>query len=283
MSRKILLSRKTTFWEKPNVLTSTALREKRTVVRRNMTSRFAANALHATTEAIWRRRLLFFHENLTLKIFSDSERRTSKVFANLFPKGVKTELYVSRRNIWKKTSLKEVTFLYLFIVLLRTFWLDGKLHGRQEGILRDQLNFLRKNFWEKPKILEFWERSENFQFFGETVLAELSKLHSVCPEKHFEKNELFLEKNMTMNPFSDIGWKTSFFGLNFRQGCQNWNVRAQRPFWINFRKKIISIFLSGIFRENFELHKNSGFARKAFFVSSGNFRGNIFEKKQNFF
>ena len=42
----------------------------------------------------------FFHENITLNIFSDSERRTSEVFANFFAKGVKTELYLSKRTFW---------------------------------------------------------------------------------------------------------------------------------------------------------------------------------------
>ena len=82
-----------------------------------------------------------------------------QIFLNFFAKGVKTELYVSRRTYWKKTSLQEVTFLYLFKILLRTFWLDGKLHGRQEGILRDQLKVSGKNFWEKPKFLKFCEMS----------------------------------------------------------------------------------------------------------------------------
>ena len=264
------------FLGKTKFSTNTALREEWTVVCRNMTGSFAANALHATIEAIWRKRLFFSHRNINFEYLFWLWTENVQNFLNFFAKGVKTELYVSRRTFWKKTYLQEVTFLYHFKVLLRTFWIDGKLHGRQEGILRDQLNVTRKNSWEKPKILELCEMSEKFQFFGETVLAELSKLHSVCPEKHFEENVLFLEKNMILNPFSDIGWKTSFFGYKFRQGCQNWIVRAQRRFWTIFRKQINSIFLSRIYWEKFELHKNSGFARKAFFVSSGTFRGNIF-------
>ena len=64
--------------------TYTALREELTVVCQNMTGRFAANALPATREAIWRKRLLFSHKNITLNIFSDSERRRSKIFS-IFP------------------------------------------------------------------------------------------------------------------------------------------------------------------------------------------------------
>ena len=253
-----------------------------------------------------KKKTVFFHENVTLNIFCDSERKTSKVFANFPHKGVTTGLYVSRRYFWKKTSLREVKFLYLFMVLLRTLWLDGKLDGRQEGILRDQLKVSGKNFWEKPKFFEFCQISENFQFLGETVLAELSKLHSVCPEKHFEKKLLVLEKNMTLNPFSDIGWKTLTLGeilwekWNFSRKKYDfesilWHWVKNFLFWpkispgvsklkctcrktvLNyFPEKINSIFLYRIYWEKVELHKNSGFARKAFFVSSGTIRGNIF-------
>ena len=213
MSGKILLSRRINFREKPNFLTSTALREKWTVVHRNLTSRFAANALHATTEAIWIRRLFFFTKTKLWISFLTLNGERPKFSQIFLPRGVKPELYVSRRTFWKKNvSARSYNFFYLFMVLLRTCWLDVKLHGRQEGILRDQLKVSGKNFWEKPKIPKFCEMSENFQFFCETVLAELSKPHSMCPEKHLEKNELFLEKIWLWIHFLILGEKILFLG-----------------------------------------------------------------------
>ena len=160
-------------------------------------------------------------------------------FGKGFQQGCKNRTLRVQKNILRKVFLKEGTSSYLFMVFLRNFWLEGKLQVRQEGILRVQLNISGKNFCEKPEILEFCEMNEKFQFFGKTVLAELSKPHSMYAEKHFEKIELFLDKNVNFNLFSDFGGKTSiFFGLKLGQGCQNWNLRAQRWFWKNFRKKI---------------------------------------------
>ena len=189
--------------------TYTALREEWTVVCRNMTIIFAANALHATIEAIWRRRLYFSQKrNFEYNFWRWAENVQS--FRKLFPQGCNNRALCFQKKYLKKTSLQEVNLLYLFMVLLRTFWLDGKLHGRQEGILRDQLNVSRKNVWEKPKILEFCEMSEKFQFFGGTVLAELSKLLSVCPENTLRKMKFFSKKIWLWIHFLTLGEKISF-------------------------------------------------------------------------
>ena len=189
--------------------TYTALREEWTVVCRNMTSIFAANALHATLEAIWRRRLYFSQKrNFEYNFWRWAENVQS--FRKLFPQGCNNRTLCFQKKYLKKTSLQEVNLLYLFMVLLRTFWFDGKLHGRQEGILRDQLNVSRKNVWEKPKILEFCEMSEKFQFFGGTVLAELSKLLSVCPENTLRKMKFFSKKIWLWILFLTLGEKIPF-------------------------------------------------------------------------
>ena len=74
------------FLGKTKFSTYTALREEWTVVCRNNTGRFAANALPATTEAIWRKRLFFSHKNIIVNIFSYSERKTSKFFSIFSPR-----------------------------------------------------------------------------------------------------------------------------------------------------------------------------------------------------
>ena len=211
LSRKTLLSRKTTFWEKP-IFLLIRLWGKNERLSVEISLAYLPQTHSMRPQKQFEEEDCFCSRKRNFEYFFWLWAENVQSFRKLSPKGVTTELYDSRRYIWKKTSLQEVKFLYLFMVLLRTFWLDGNFHGRQEGILRDQLKGSRKNFWEKPKILEFCEMTEKFQFFGETALAELSKLHSVCPEKHFEKNVLFREKNMTLNLFSDIGWKTMTLG-----------------------------------------------------------------------
>ena len=211
LSRKTLLSRKTTFWEKP-IFLLIRIWGKNERLSVEISLAYLPQTHSMRPQKQFEEEDCFCSRKRNFEYFFWLWAENVQSFRKLSPKGVTTELYDSRRYIWKKTSLQEVKFLYLFMVLLRTFWLDGNFHGRQEGILRDQLKGSRKNFWEKPKNLEFCEMTEKFQFFGETALAELSKLHSVCPEKHFEKNVLFREKNMTLNPFSDIGWKTMTLG-----------------------------------------------------------------------
>ena len=197
-------------------------------------------------------------------------------FFKFFRQGCENRTPCFQKNILKKKLLCKKLHFYIFSWFCWEFltWRKTPWSSRRHSTWPVE-SFGEEFLGETKNSWVLW-KERNFQFFGETVLAELSKLHFVCPEKHFEKNELFLEKNMTLNPFSDFGWKTSFSGLKLRQGCQNWNLRAQRPFWRNVRKKINSIFFSGIYGEYFELHKNLGFASKAFFVSSGTFRGNIF-------
>ena len=68
-----------------------------------------------------------------------------------------------------------------------------------------------------------------------------------------------------------------------RQGCQNWNLRAQGPFWKTFRNKssFFILFLD-FFAKNLNWTHKLRFARKAFYVSSGTFQGTFLRRNQNF-
>ena len=166
--RKDLTLQENNFLGETIFLTSTALREKSTVVRRNMTSRFATNALHATTEAIWRRRLFFFHKNITLGIFSDSERRTSKFFSNFFAKGCKNRTLCFQKKILKKNVSARSYNFFIFswfcwehvdltensMVVKKAFYVTSwKFRGRIFGRNQKFLNFVK---W--AKIFSFFAK-----------------------------------------------------------------------------------------------------------------------------
>ena len=58
-------------------------------------------------------------------------------------------------------------------------------------------------------------------------------------KKMFLRKMKFLSmKSKTLNSFSELQWnKIVLLCALIRQGCQNWNPRAQRPFWKKFRNK----------------------------------------------
>ena len=58
--------------------------------------------------------------------------------------------------------------------------------------------------------------------------ACLVKLHSTCPEKDFEDKYLYRKKSY-FHPFRTLRGNFSiFWEEKFRQGCQNWILRAQK-------------------------------------------------------
>ena len=101
----------------------------------------------------------------------------------------------------------------------------------------------------------------------------------------FEKNEASVEeKNKTLNSFSELQWNEFVLSCAIiRQGCKNWNLRAHRPFWKSSGIRVLFIFFSWNFsRKTWIGHTNYGFARKAFYVSSGTFQGTFLSRNQNF-
>ena len=98
------------------------------------------------------------------------------------------------------------------------------------------------------------------------------------------KMKFLSKKSKTLNSFSELQWnKIVFLCSLIRQGCQNWNPRAQRPFWKRSAIRVHFLFFSWNFsRKTWIGHTNYGFARKAFYVSSGTFQGAFMRRNQNF-
>ena len=138
------------FLGKTKFSTNTALREEWTVVCRNMTGSFAANALHATIEAIWRKRLFFSHRNINFEYLFWLWTENVQNFLNFFAKGVKTELYVSRRTFWKKNVSARS---YIFISF--------------QGFAENILNW-RKTPWSSRRHFTWPVEYYEEEFLGET-------------------------------------------------------------------------------------------------------------------
>ena len=98
--------------------------------------------------------------------------------------------------------------------------------------------FLRKNiFFFKKKLWVY----KYFRTFGGKVLAGLSKLHSICPEKHFEGN-CFWRKTIC-KLLSDFERKIfRILERNFWYSCQNCSLALQmnnlRGKCFRFEKKL---------------------------------------------
>ena len=89
----------------------------------------------------------------------------------------KNQFYIFLRNLW------------------RIFWVAQKLGFCQQGLFRLQLNISRKHFLKETKFFltfRLWTRI--FRVSGKTKLTDLPKLHSMCPEIHFQKTDFFRKK-----------------------------------------------------------------------------------------
>ena len=132
----------------------------------------------------------------------------------------------------------------------------------------------------RNKILqtfEIWARI--FWVFGETKLAELLKLPSMCPGKNFKKKDCSGNNHSFDSNFWFWGKKFSIFGNNFREGCQNRTARDRENFVKKVFLEVKTIFFL-VFWRNFDSPKNKRFLRKASYQSSGTFRGTVFWDKQ---
>ena len=122
-------------------------------------------------------------------------------------------LWVKNFLFWPKTSpgvskgkstcpktvlnkLPEKNQFYLFLrSWWRIFWVAQKLGFCQQGLLRLQRNISRKHFLkEKNFFLTFRLWTRIFRVSGKTKLTDLPKLHSLCPEIHFQKTDFFSKK-----------------------------------------------------------------------------------------
>ena len=104
----------------------------------------------------------------------------------------------------------------------------------------------------RNKILqtfEIWARI--FWVFGETKLAELLKLPSMCPGKNFKKKDFSGKKHSFDSNFWFWGKKVPMFGNSFCKGCQNRTARDRENFVKKFFLEVKTIFFL-VFWRNFD-------------------------------
>ena len=115
-----------------------------------------------------------------------------RILAEVFATGFEIEIYVTKRIFWKKFLRRKIQ-LNTFMVFLRTFWRAGKVVVCQKGILRVQRNIPWDNFLKKKQKISIF-LALSFWVSGVTKLAELPKLHSVCPRNTLRKIIYFSKK-----------------------------------------------------------------------------------------
>ena len=120
---------------------------------------------------------------------------------------------------------------------------------------------------------------------GEKGVTDLPKTHSTWQENPFQKNEVSVEeKNKILNSFSELQWNNIVrFCAIIHQGCQNWNLRAQRPFWKKFRNKssIYVLFLE-FFAKTWSWTHKLRVCQEGILRVQRNISRNIFTKKPKF-
>ena len=158
--------------------------------------------------------------------------------------------------------------------LLRKFWIAQKLWFCQEGLLRLQRNISRKYFLEETIFfLTFWLWTRIFRVSGKTKLTDLPKLHSMCPEIHFQKKDSFSIKKQYFGFILRV-WERNSRSLfaTFGHGCQPPILRVRSPYWN--KSGIRFIFNSPNFwRKHWFALKNSRFVKKDLTLQENNFVG----------
>ena len=196
-----------------------------------------------------------------------------RLWLKVFGGVVITAFYESRSTPWENFVLRNGEYLSDFEQ--KIFWLLAKnfRQGYQNSILRVQRNVLRKKFlWKnfifliifRPWAIYFWTVVEYF-------LAGLSKLHSTCPEKHFEETKILKKKCQV---FSEFGRKT--FGSIMQAAVWvSWGTFWGKLFFLKKKFKFsFLLFLAKLF---------GGVVKTAFYVSRSTLRENFFETVLNCF
>ena len=140
------------------------------------------------------------------------------------------------KNILKKTSFGwrcNFKFFHRFsgetLIRKKTPVSSGR-HSRCPGEL-SELHFSRRT--KGFQTFGLWARM--FRVSGETKTSEMSKLHAICWEKHFERKGFFLKKK---HNFETVCWfrmsKSQFLAKRFDKGLEIEIHVTSRTFWKRF-------------------------------------------------
>ena len=160
--------------------------------------RFAKNAFRGQENPFEKNEVSVDEKNKTLNSFSELQWNKVVLFCAIIQQGCQHWNLRAQRPFWEKFRNKKCFYILFLEFFVKNLNRTHKLRVCQEGILRVQRNFSRNNHKEKPKLRA---PREKIPIFGEKLLAELPKHFSMCPEKHFEKNEFFSQNYKILNLF----------------------------------------------------------------------------------
>ena len=221
------------------------------------------NSIPCVQKKILRQKVFFKKKNFNSVCWF--WKKKFRTLANVFDKGVETKFKWPEEHFEKNSLGWSCNFLFFHGFSGETL-ICKKTPGSSGRHSRCQVELSKGHFSVKNKIfqtLRLWVIS--FWVSGETKTPEMSKLHAMWWEKHFERKVSFSKKHK----FDSVCWfgmnKFQFLAKNFDKGVKNEVYVTSRTFWekIIWRKIQFYIF-PWFFRGNFDLQENSSFVRKAF-------------------
>ena len=216
-------------------------------------------ALHVSRETFWDKTFFFCEKKLfwlcLLILIVESVD-----FGKIFNKCVKTEFNVTSTTFWKKFLGKESQFYIFLCFFLRKSWF-WNVQVCQEGSLGAQRNTLGDNSLEEIKIIcIFWALNENLSGFWQNEFDRVAKTAVHVIREALGIKWFFFKKKIKFESFSrDLAKEFWTLGKCIHKVSQIRNLRVHK----NCKRKC-------------------GRTRKAFYVSSGTFRGKNFWRKQKF-
>ena len=126
-------------------------------------------------------------------------------------------------------------FFCIFTVSVQETFSESKtfdMLSRAKVAFRQFWEFFLKIYFNNNWELFCWGiGAKNVRIFLKNVSTGLSKLQFTCPVEHAEENVVFWKKNYFGTNFWSWAEKLLFRAINFRYGCQNWNLHVQSSFF----------------------------------------------------
>ena len=147
----------------------------------------------------------FFSKKICLTFFSAFEWRNSGFVAEVFNKGVKNKIHVTRGTFFGKTLFGGRYNLMSFDGCSEENLICKKTQGSSvRHSTRPVEHSKGRNSGRNKTFLTFGHWARMFWVSGTTKLAELLKLHPIWPEQLLEYIELFFKKNAILILFPNF-------------------------------------------------------------------------------
>ena len=197
------------------------------------------------TFGLWAKSIYFWLKNFRIL----RKKFFGKVVKKLYP-------ICSQHHFWENRTFQKKNFRYHRLLTVSD-WINIALwptniltSGKNLGILikilkqvchkfiqRGRMNNLGKNWAENitfldfdSRILAFWSKIDRILSKSFSVLGQKSFSRDVKTVSYVSRGKISVPKSFSVCLFNSV-WEPELFRLwvkSFRQGCQNWTVRAQK-------------------------------------------------------